>query len=88
VPGPGIPGKRAGVVFVSGFLFLLLTWVGVREKVIESIPRNLRLGRERRHRLFITFIGCQNLKLIVRTTPCSWGSDRSPHGAPGLGGSS
>lgn len=66
--GQGVPWQTAlGVVFLSGVLFLILTWVGVRERIIESIPRNLRLAASVGIGLFITFIGLQNLGLVVKS---------------------
>ncbi len=65
--GQGIAWQTAlGVVFLSGVLFLVLTWVGVRERIVESIPRNLRLAAGVGIGLFITFIGLQNLGLVVK----------------------
>ncbi|MDW7712537.1 MAG: NCS2 family permease [Deferrisomatales bacterium] len=65
--GEGIPWQSAlGVVFLSGVLFLVLTWLGVRERIVESIPRNLRLAASVGIGLFITFIGLQNLGLVVK----------------------
>ena len=52
-------------VFVTlGFLALglaALTWIGVRERIVESIPRNLRLAASVAIGLFITFIGIMAL---------------------------
>lgn len=65
--GRGVPWQTAlGVVFLSGVLFLALTWVGVRERIVESIPRNLRLAAGVGIGLFITFIGLQNLGMVVK----------------------
>ena len=66
--GQGIAWQTAlGVVFISGMLFVLLTAVGVREKIINSIPANLRLAASVGIGLFITFIGFQNMGLIVKS---------------------
>jgi len=54
-----------GVVFISGIMFLLLTLLGVRKHVIAAIPFELRLAIAAGIGLFITFIGFQNLGLIV-----------------------
>jgi len=54
-----------GVVFVSGIFFLVLTVCGIRKKIVEAIPQHLRLGIAAGIGLFITFIGFQNLGLIV-----------------------
>jgi AGZA family xanthine/uracil permease-like MFS transporter len=66
--GQGIPWQTAlGVVFISGMLFVVLTAVGVREKIINSIPANLRLAASVGIGFFITFIGFQNMGLIVKS---------------------
>lgn len=54
-----------GVVFISGVLFLILTIVGIREKVVKAIPVGLRIATAAGIGLFITFIGMKNLGLIV-----------------------
>jgi AGZA family xanthine/uracil permease-like MFS transporter len=56
-----------GVVFVSGVLFFVLTLCGVRTKVIQAIPLHLRLAIAAGIGLFITFIGFQNLGLVVKS---------------------
>lgn len=66
VIGEGINWETAlGVVFVSGVVFLLLTLVGFREKIVDAIPLSLRLSIPAGIGLFITFIGFQNMGLIV-----------------------
>ena len=66
VLGKGITWQTAlGVVFVSGVVFLVLTLAGVRKYVIKAIPLELRLAIAAGIGLFITFIGCQSLGLIV-----------------------
>jgi len=66
VIGKGISWETAlGVVFVSGVVFLLLTVFGVRKHVIAAIPFELRLAIAAGIGLFITFIGFQNLGMIV-----------------------
>lgn len=54
-----------GVVFVSGVVFLVLTLAGVRRHIVAAIPLELRLAIAAGIGLFITFIGTQNLGLIV-----------------------
>jgi len=67
VVGQGIHWQTAlGVVFLSGLAFLLLTLVGLREKIARSIPASLRISIPAGIGLFITFIGFQNMGLIVR----------------------
>ena len=67
VIGRGVSWQTAlGVVFLSGIVFLLLTVTGVRKHVVAAIPGSLRLAIAAGIGLFITFIGLQNLGLIVR----------------------
>lgn len=66
VMGKGATWQQAlGVVFFSGVLFLILTLVGIREKIIDAIPVSLRLAVSTGIGLFITFIGLQGLGLVV-----------------------
>ena len=66
VMGQGVSWQEAlGVVFLSGVVFLLLTLVGAREKIVAAIPLSLRLGVAAGIGLFITFIGLQKLGVIV-----------------------
>lgn len=54
-----------GVVFVSGVLFLVLTVIGVREKIVNAIPISVRIAIPAGIGLFITFIGFKNLGVVV-----------------------
>lgn len=66
VLGNGATWEQAlGVVFISGVLFLALTFSGLREKIIEAIPAEIRLAVGAGIGLFIAFIGMQGMGLIV-----------------------
>jgi AGZA family xanthine/uracil permease-like MFS transporter len=54
-----------GAVFVSGVLFLLLTLIGLRKKLVEAIPPGIIAAISVGIGLFITFIGLVNLHIIV-----------------------
>lgn len=54
-----------GIVFLSGVIFLILTILGIREKVVNAIPISIRLAIAAGIGLFITFIGFKNMGLIV-----------------------
>ncbi|MBN1816426.1 MAG: NCS2 family permease [Sedimentisphaerales bacterium] len=56
-----------GVVFLSGLFFLVLTLVGLRRRLVEAIPSSLIAAISVGIGLFITFIGLQNLGLIVNS---------------------
>lgn len=66
VIGKGLSWEEAlGVVFLSGVVFLVFALLGIREKVVDAIPVTLRLAMSAGIGLFITFIGLQNLGLVV-----------------------
>lgn len=66
VLGYGIPWQTAlSGVFVSGVIFILLTLSGLREKIINMIPPNLKLAVGAGIGFFIAFIGFQNAGIIV-----------------------
>jgi AGZA family xanthine/uracil permease-like MFS transporter len=58
--------EALGVVFVSGVIFLILTFLGIREKIVKAIPASLRIATSVGIGLFIAFIGMQGLGLIVK----------------------
>ncbi len=56
--------EALGIVFLSGLLFFLLTAVGIRQKIVEAIPRSLISAVSVGIGFFITFIGLVNLGII------------------------
>lgn len=61
-----LPWQTAlGIVFLSGVFFLILTWLGFRERVLKAIPVSLQQATAVGIGLFIAFIGLQNLGLII-----------------------
>ena len=54
-----------GVVFIAGCFFLILTALGLRRRIVEAIPTSLISAIGVGIGLFITFIGLQDLGLIV-----------------------
>ncbi|CAM4006953.1 NCS2 family permease [Mesobacillus zeae] len=66
VLGNGAPWQHAlGAVFISSVFFLLLTISGLREKIINAIPVELKHAVGAGIGLFITFIGLKNAGIIV-----------------------
>jgi len=62
----GSPWQHAlAAVFVSGVFFLLLTLTGLREKLINAIPMELKLAVGAGIGLFIAFIGLKNAKIVI-----------------------
>ncbi len=55
-----------GIVFLSGFIFFILTLTGFRKKIVKAIPKDLVLAITVGIGVFISFIGLQNLGLIVK----------------------
>ncbi|MFC4801702.1 NCS2 family permease [Neobacillus sp. GCM10023253] len=67
VLGSGIPWQHAlGAVLISGVFFFLLTLTGIREKIINAIPVELKHAVGAGIGLFITFIGLQGSGIIVK----------------------
>jgi len=54
-----------GVIFISGVLFLILTLLGVREKILDAVSSNMRNAIAVGIGLFIAFIGLQNSGFII-----------------------
>ena len=66
VKGMGVPWQTAlGCVFVSGVLFALLTFAGVRRLIVGAIPRPLFAAVAAGIGLFIAFIGLKDAGLVV-----------------------
>lgn len=62
----GVPWQTAlSGVLVSGLIFILLTLSGLREKIINSIPAELKFAVSAGIGLFITFVGFQGAGIIV-----------------------
>jgi len=54
-----------GMVFISGLFFLILSIIGIRKKLVEAIPSDILSAISVGIGIFISFIGLQNLGLIV-----------------------
>jgi len=67
VQNQGITWQIAlGIVFISGAFFLILTWLGLRQKLMDAIPTQLLDAIAVGIGVFIAFIGLQNLGLVVK----------------------
>lgn len=61
-----VPWEAAlGIVFWNGILFVLLSLLGIRKKIADSIPNALKIGVQCGIGLFIAFIGLKNAGLII-----------------------
>ncbi len=55
-----------GVIFISGVLFLILTLLGIREKILDAVSPSMRNAIAVGIGLFIAFIGLQNTGFIIK----------------------
>ena len=66
VKGMGVPWQTAlGAVFLSGIIFLLLTYAGIRQRLVSAIPHQLHAAVGGGIGLFIAFVGFRNSGIIV-----------------------
>jgi AGZA family xanthine/uracil permease-like MFS transporter len=66
VQGMGVPWQTAlGLVFISGVLFLVLTFAGIRQLIVNAIPRALFSAIAAGIGLFIALIGLRGAGLVV-----------------------
>lgn len=54
-----------GIVFIAGFIFLLLTVTGLRKMIVEAIPKELLSAIAVGIGIFIAFMGLQNIGLVI-----------------------
>jgi AGZA family xanthine/uracil permease-like MFS transporter len=74
VKGMGLPWETAlGCVCLSGVAFLFLTLVGVRQLIVNAIPRSLFAAVAGGVGLFIAFIGLKDAGVIVSNPATSVG---------------
>ena len=52
-------------VFIEGAIFAVLTLTSIREAIMNSIPKSLKIGISAGIGLFIAFIGLQNAGIVV-----------------------
>ncbi len=67
-------------VLLSGIIFILITLFGIREKIINAIPAQLKYAAAAGIGLFIAFIGLQNAGVVVpdEETAVALGNMTSP----------
>ena len=84
VKGMGVPWQTAlGCVFISGCAFVLLTAAGIRQLIVNAIPRELFSAVAAGVGLFVAFVGLRDAGIIVpsATTTVAMGNIRSPQTA-------
>jgi len=59
------PDVAAGVIFISGVIFVIISFIGLREAVIKAIPISLKQAVSAGIGLFIALIGAKGSGLIV-----------------------
>ncbi|SEF78946.1 putative MFS transporter, AGZA family, xanthine/uracil permease [Caloramator fervidus] len=57
--------QALAAVFISGILFIIITVTSLREKIVDALPKNLKLAISAGIGLFIAFIGLKNGGIIV-----------------------
>lgn len=58
------PSVAAGVIFWSGVLFVLVSFLGLREAVVKAIPKSLKQAISAGVGLFIALLGAKTVGLI------------------------
>ena len=89
VKSMGVPWQSAlGAVFLSGVIFLILTFTGLRQRLVGAIPHQLHAAVGGGIGLFIAFIGFRNAGIIIpsATTVVTLGNVRAPSTALALFG--
>ena len=79
-----IPWRTAlGCVFISGCVFLLLTAAGIRQLIVNAIPRELFASVAAGVGLFVAFVGLRDAGIIVpnAATVVGMGNLRAPQTA-------
>ncbi|MDY6985620.1 MAG: NCS2 family permease [Candidatus Thermoplasmatota archaeon] len=79
--GMGVSWQIAlAAVFIDGVIFLIISVLPVREKIMQSIPLSLKLGTSVGIGLFIAFIGLVNSGIVVsnESTMVALGNMASP----------
>jgi AGZA family xanthine/uracil permease-like MFS transporter len=71
--------QRLGAVFVSGFIFLIITLLGVRTWLAESVSKSMKHSFAAGIGLFLTFIGLVETGIVVpsKAVPVQIGDVRS-----------
>ena len=65
--GSGLPWQEAlGIVFIAGVLFTILSFVGIREAIMNALPNSLQNAIAIGIGLFIAFIGLQMSGIITK----------------------
>ena len=67
VLGMGIAWEKAlGAVFISGVVFIILTFIRIRELILDAIPEGLKHAIPGAIGIFITFIGLVQAGIVMK----------------------
>lgn len=75
------PDITAGVILLSGIIFVVISYIGLRDAVVKAIPASLKHAVSAGIGLFIALLGCKNAGLIVAVANknnLGWGILSSP----------
>lgn len=74
------PAEALAMVFVSGIIFLLISILGLRKLIVDSIPTSLKQSIGAAIGFFIAFIGLNKLGIIIsdQATYVTLGSFKNP----------
>ena len=70
-----------GVIFLDGIIMLILVSIGLREAIMNAIPRDLRLATGAGIGLFIAFLGLVNARIVqmnIADAPLTAGVLKTP----------
>jgi len=66
IQGEGIPWEiAAGMILISGIVFVIITYAGIREFVVKLIPLSIKSSISAGIGLFICLLGFKNVGIIV-----------------------
>jgi len=71
-------------VFIEGVIFIVLTMSSIRQTVVNSIPKTLKIGISAGIGLFIAFIGLQSSGIVVNNDAVLVGLCSFKQNTPGL----
>ena len=80
--------QRLGAVFVSGVVFLIITFAGIRTRLVEAISPSMKQSFAAGIGLFLTFIGLTEIGIVVAGTgvPVAIGNLRTATAILGIAG--
>ena len=60
--------QALAIMLIEGLVFILITFLNVRERILDAIPTNLRYAVSAGIGMFIAFIGLKNAGIIVESS--------------------